>query len=79
MSKSVVTRKGIGNLHDNTVKDKEFVRLALALNIEIRKLGQNGKPKTPQEMQDRIDEYFQLCQSYGLNPTVERTRSRCRL
>lgn len=22
-------------------------------------------------MQDRIDEYFQLCQSYGLNPTVE--------
>ena len=22
-------------------------------------------------MQDRIDDYFQLCQSYGLNPTVE--------
>ena len=30
-----------------------------------------GKPKTQQEMQDRIDDYFQLCQSYGLNPTVE--------
>ena len=30
-----------------------------------------GKPKTQQEMQDRIDDYFQLCQTAGLNPTVE--------
>lgn len=30
-----------------------------------------GKPKTPDDMKNRIDEYFQLCQSYGLNPTVE--------
>ena len=30
-----------------------------------------GKPKTQQEMQDRIDDYFQLCQTSGLNPTVE--------
>lgn len=71
MSDSVVTRKGIGALHDNTVTDTEFVRKVLALNIDIRKLGQRGKPKTQQEMQDRIDEYFQLCQNAGLNPTVE--------
>jgi hypothetical protein len=60
-----------GAIHDNTVTDTAFVQKVLALNIDIRKLGQNGKPKTQQEMQDRIDEYFQLCQSYGLNPTVE--------
>lgn len=62
--KSVVTRRNIGAIQDNTVKDIDFVKLVLQLNIEIRKLGQRGKPKTPQEMQDRIDEYFELCQSY---------------
>lgn len=71
MSKSVVTRKGIGAIQDNRIKDTEFVKLALALNIDIRKMGQRGKPKTQRDMEDRIDEYFQLCQSYGLNPTVE--------
>lgn len=79
MSEKLVTRRGIGAIHDNTVTDTAFVQKVLALNIDIRKLGQNGKPKTQQEMQDRIDDYFQLCQSYGLNPTVERSCSCCRL
>lgn len=69
--KSVVTRHGIGAIQDNTVTDTAFVQKVLALNIDIRKMGQQGKPKTQLAMQDRIDDYFQLCQSYGLNPTVE--------
>ena len=69
--KSVVTRRGIGAIQDNTVTDTAFVQKVLALNIDIRKMGQQGKPKTQLAMQDRIDDYFQLCQSYGLNPTVE--------
>lgn len=39
--KSVVTRRGIGAIQDNTVTDTAFVQKVLALNIEIRKLGQN--------------------------------------
>lgn len=69
--KSVVTRRGIGAIQDNTCTDTAFVQKVLALNIDIRKMGQQGKPKTQLAMQDRIDDYFQLCQSYGLNPTVE--------
>ena len=69
--KSVVTRRGIGAIQDNTCTDTAFVQKVLALNIDIRKMGQQGKPKTQVDMQDRINDYFQLCQSYGLNPTVE--------
>lgn len=79
MSEKLVTRRGIGAIQDNTCTDTAFVQKVLALNIDIRKLGQNGKPKSPDAMKDRIDEYFQLCQSYGLNPTVERFSSCCRL
>lgn len=41
MSEKLVTRRGIGAIHDNTVTDTAFVQKVLALNIDIRKLGQN--------------------------------------
>lgn len=64
-------RRNIGAIQDNTCQDGEFVSKVLALNLKIRELGLRGKPKTPQEMQDRITEYFSLCQQAQLNPTVE--------
>lgn len=30
-----------------------------------------GKPKSVEELEDRIDNYFSLCQSFGLPATVE--------
>ena len=71
MEEKLITRRGIGAIQDNTCQDGEFVSRALDLNLKIRSLGLRGKPKTPQEMQDRITEYFSLCQEARLNPTVE--------
>lgn len=66
-----IGRRNIGAIQDNTCQDNEFVGRALALNLKIRDLGLRGKPKTQEEMQDRITEYFTLCQEAQLNPTVE--------
>lgn len=66
-----IGRRNIGAIQDNTCQDNEFVGRALALNLKIRDLGLRGKPKTQEEMQDRITEYFSLCQEAQLNPTVE--------
>lgn len=72
MSDLKIKKSGIGAIHDNKIKDIDFAKLALQLNIQIRNLGKNGKPKTNEELELRIDNYFVLCQSYGLPPTVER-------
>ena len=66
-----IGRRNIGAIQDNTCQDNEFVGRALALNLKIRDLGLRGKPQTQEEMQDRITEYFSLCQEAQLNPTVE--------
>jgi hypothetical protein len=66
-----IGRRNIGAMQDNSCQDGEFVSRALALNLKIRQLGLQGKPKTQEEMQDRITEYFTLCQEAQLNPTVE--------
>lgn len=71
LEEKLIKRRGIGAIQDNTCQDGEFVSRALALNLQIRQLGLRGKPKTPQEMEDRITEYFSLCQQAQLNPTVE--------
>jgi hypothetical protein len=71
MAEKLVTRRGIGAMQDNTCQDGEFVSRALHLNLQIRKLGSNGKPKTQQDMEDRITQYFELCEQAQLNPTVE--------
>lgn len=64
-------RRNIGAIQDNTCQDNEFVSRVLDLNLKIRALGIQGKPKTQEEMKERITEYFALCQEAGLNPTVE--------
>lgn len=64
--------KGIGKMQDNKIRDIEFAQRALQLNIDTRNMGKAGKPKTKEELEQRIDEYFVLCQSYGLPATVER-------
>jgi len=71
LEEKLIKRRGIGAIQDNTCQDGEFVSRALSLNLKIRELGLRGKPKTPQEMEDRITEYFTLCQQAQLNPTVE--------
>lgn len=71
LEEKLIKRRGIGAMQDNSCQDGEFVSRALALNLQIRQLGLRGKPQTQQEMQDRITEYFSLCQQAQLNPTVE--------
>ena len=71
VEEKLIKRRGIGAIQDNSCSDGEFVSKALRLNINIRNLGKAGKPKTVQEMEDRIDQYFEVCQEAQLNPTVE--------
>ena len=63
--------RNIGKIQDNKIKDKEFAQRILGLCLEARKLGKLGKPKTVQEMEDRIDDYLGKCFEAGLPPTVE--------
>lgn len=70
-AEKIIKRKGIGAIQDNSCQDGDFVSKALSLNLKIRELGLRGKPKTRDEMQDRITEYFSLCQEAQLTPTVE--------
>lgn len=64
-------QRNIGALQNNKIKDKEFAQRILGLGLEARKLGKLGKPKTVDELQTRIDDYFEKCFDYGLPPTVE--------
>lgn len=63
--------RNIGKIQDNKIKDKEFAQRVLALGLEARNLGKLGKPKTVQEMEERIDTYLGKCFDAGLPPTVE--------
>lgn len=71
MTEKLIKQRGIGAMQNNVIQDGEFVAKALRLNIDIRNLGKAGKPKTVPEMENRIDQYFELCQKAQLNPTVE--------
>lgn len=64
-------QRNIGAIQNNKIKDKEFAQRILGLGLEARKLGKLGKPKTVDELQTRIDDYFEKCFDYGLPPTVE--------
>lgn len=64
-------RRNIGAIQDNKIKDKEFAQRILKLGLEARKLGKLGKPKTVEELEDRIDNYMLKCFEAGLPPTVE--------
>lgn len=63
--------RNIGKIQDNRIKDKEFAQRILGLGLEARELGKLGKPKTVQEMEERIDTYLGKCFDAGLPPTVE--------
>lgn len=63
--------RNIGKIQDNRIKDKEFAQRILGLGLEARNLGKLGKPKTVQEMENRIDTYLEKCFDAGLPPTVE--------
>ncbi len=71
MSDLKIKQKGIGAIHDNKIKDKEFAQRVLGICLEARKLGKFGKPKTVQELEERIDTYLEKCFDAGLPPTVE--------
>lgn len=61
----------IGAIQDNKIKDKEFAQRVLGLGLKARQLGLKGKPKTVEEMEERITTYLQFCFDAGLPPTVE--------
>lgn len=71
MSEMKMGRRNIGAIQDNRIKDKEFAQRVLGVCMEARKLGKKGKPKNVQELEDRIDEYMEICFNAGLPPTVE--------
>lgn len=64
-------RRNIGAIQDNRIEDTEFASKVIQLNIETMQLGRLGKPKTKEELEQRIDTFFSLCQKHGLPATVE--------
>ena len=66
-------KAGIGDLHDNkpkSDKDKELAKKVLNFNFDIMKLGRT-KPKSPEELADRFDDYLMRCADEGMPPTIE--------
>lgn len=77
MSNNLPKGRGkIGSLHDNRPKNKDdvdFAKIVNSINMELWNMSLAGKPKTVDELKDRISAFFQVYQKYGINPTVERT------
>ena len=71
MEEMKMGRRNIGAIQDNRIKDKEFAQRILGLGLKARELGKLGKPKTVEELEERISTYLQLCFEAGLPPTVE--------
>lgn len=71
MSNNKMGRRNIGAIQDNKITDTEFASKVIQLNIETMQLGRAGKPKTKEELEQRIDSFFALCQKHGLPATVE--------
>ena len=63
-------RRNIGAMQNNVVKDKELSAKVLALNLVARNMGKI-KATSAKELEDRFDEYLQLCADNALPPTVE--------
>lgn len=71
MEEMKMGRRNIGAIQDNRIKDKEFAQRILGLGLKARELGLKGKPKTVEELEERISTYLQFCFDAGLPPTVE--------
>ena len=67
-------RRNIGALVDNSPKNKddmEFAKIVNTINLKLWDLSLNGKPKSVEELQERIKAFFDIYATYGINPTVE--------
>lgn len=62
MSKNNFPQEGIDNLEPEFVSD---------VVQSLKELNSMGKPNTDDEVKDRIDKYFEFCQSTGNRPGVE--------
>lgn len=62
MSKNNFPQAGLENL------EPEFVAEVVQ---SLRELNEMGKPKTDEEVKDRIDKYFEFCQRTGNRPGIE--------
>ena len=67
-----VRRHNISKLNKITVedKDKELAKEIMEFNLMLFNK-YKGKAKTPEEMEQRFSEYFQLCFEHSQIPTVE--------
>ena len=63
-------RHNIGAMQNNIIRDRNLTAKVLALNLKTYHIG-DTKAKTPEELQDRFNQYLQLCADAGLPPTVE--------
>lgn len=66
-----ITRGNIGKIQDNRIEDIDLARRILMCGKEALMLGRKGKPKTVEELEDRFNEYLEICVNFGLPPTVE--------
>ena len=69
-------QRNIGAIQDNrpkTSEDREFAKIVNSVNMELLKLSFKGKPKSVEEMNQRVSDFFDTYAKYGLNPTVERS------
>lgn len=67
--KTPAKRKAVGMQNYGTI-DPEFSTRVMRCNLEVSKI-RDDKPKTPEEMENTILRYFEICANYHLPPTVE--------
>lgn len=67
--KTPAKRKAVGMQNYGTI-DPEFSTRVMRCNLEVSKI-RDDKPKTPEEMENTILKYFEICANYHLPPTVE--------
>ena len=49
----------------------DYVTERLTMINYVRDLGKQGKPKTPEELQTRLEDYFKICKDNAMKPTIE--------
>ena len=62
----------IGQIQNNLVKNRDFNKALLSFNLKFYYIGKScGKPKTPEDLENRISYYFLSCINEGWTPTWE--------
>lgn len=67
--KTPAVKKKIG-MQNYEMPDREISSLVVRFNMACAKLGKE-KPKSPQELASRFEDFFSLCDKFGLCPTIE--------